>query len=142
MTQILGGDLYHLWRVSDVHLPRIADVFSRAIDAIAGVPAGDAIFRADASIYIGGPTHSSVGEAWDDLRAELEQLLKDAILSIDCAEYGLRKAQQAYVDADLASADALSKYLADPINHDPLDPASNPPPRGSVEDPGYIPLLP
>jgi len=75
--KIMGGDLYRLWRVSDVHLPRVTDVFY------------------DAN----------------------------------------RKINGAGVDG------ALSRYLADPANHDPNDPASNPPVAGSADDPG-TPVLP
>lgn len=143
MAEIVGGDLYHLWRVSDVHLPRIADVYYDAGRLIAGAAGDDTGgFRANTPAYPGSTYMSSAGAAaWSALRDELQRMYAQIGGTCLNAAEGIRRAHQAYVDADMASADALSQYLADPANHDPNDPASNPPKEGDDDYPGE-PALP
>ncbi|MEQ4306029.1 hypothetical protein ABNF97_32360 [Plantactinospora sp. B6F1] len=138
MAEIVGGDLYHLWRVSDVHLPRIADVYYDASRALGGATGDDGGgFRANTPTGPGGTIMSSAGAAaWGALRDEMQRMYTQTGGTILNAADALRRARQAYVDADLASADALSQYLADPANHDPNNPASNPPAEGADDHPG------
>jgi|GEM_PF-1486385 hypothetical protein len=144
MVEIMGGDLYHLWRVSDVHLPRIADVYydaSRALGGATGVDAG--AFRANTPSGPGGSIMtSSTGAAWAALRDEMQRMYQEIGGTILDASAALRRAQQAYVEADMASADALSNYLNDPNMHDPNDPLSNPPVEGADDHPGEPAPLP
>jgi hypothetical protein len=135
---VTGGDLYHLWRVSEVHLPRVADVFYDANRLLGGVAAntGDA-FRDDTPVYPGASfLTSSVGAAWDELRSEMQAMTEQIGSTILEAAEGVRQATQAYLEADVRSRDLLSRYLADPANHDPHDPASNPPAAGADDNPG------
>lgn len=145
MAEIVGGDLYHLWRVSDVHLPRIADAFYDANRLLAGAQSGGSdrdAFRDNAPVYPGASfMTSTIGAAWAELRDELQSLYAQNGEIILGAADGLRRAMDIFVTADLCNADALSQYLADPANHDPNDPASNPPRPGSEDDPGE-PVLP
>lgn len=138
MVEIMGGDLYHLWRVSDVHLPRIADVYydaSRALGGATGDEEGG--FRANTSTGPGGSTGASaVGAAWAEVRDELQRMYQDIGGTILDASAAVRRAQQAYVDADMASADALSNVLNDPAQHNLDDPLSNPPAEGDDDYPG------
>lgn len=139
MASIVGGDLYHLWRVSEVHLPRVADAYYDAGRAIGEARAYDAdAFRSDMPSYPGATSasYSPVGRAWAQLCDELQRMYAQIGGTCLAAAEGLRRARQAFVDADLANADALSDYLADPTNHDPDDPSSNPPAPGSADDPG------
>lgn len=124
----MGGDLHHLWRVSEVHLPRIADVYYDANRAVAGLTASGALA-------------GSVADSWDDLRAELQGMFAQVGDAVLAAADGVRLATRVYVDADQASADALAGYLADPANHDPASPESNPPVAGADDDPG-LPVRP
>ncbi|MBN1170987.1 MAG: hypothetical protein JXA67_02330 [Micromonosporaceae bacterium] len=164
---IAGGDLYHLWRVAEVHLPRIADVYYDANRALSGakttyaqvgpgeahlppevthdtdafrqntssVPASAGYYASQASMT------SSVGAAWEALRNELQSMYAQVGTTVLDAAGGIRRAMQDFVDADLTSADELSKYLVDRTNHNPNDPASNPPVRGADDHPGE-PVLP
>jgi hypothetical protein len=138
MAEIVGGDLYHLWRVSEVHLPRIADVYydaGRDLHAASGD--GPDRFRAGTPAGPDGTVMSStVGAAWADLRAELMGMYREIGETVLDAAAAVRHAQQAYVEADLANADALSTYLADPAKHDPNDPLSNPPSGDADDHPG------
>ncbi|MFC6014657.1 hypothetical protein ACFP2T_00400 [Plantactinospora solaniradicis] len=138
MAEIVGGDLYHLWRVSDVHLPRIADVYYDASRALGGATGDDdGAFRANTPTGPGGTIMSSGGAAaWGDLRDEMQRMYGQIGGTILNAGEAIRRAQRAYVDADMASADALSQYLHDPTNHDPNNPASNPPRQGADDHPG------
>jgi hypothetical protein len=139
--KITGGDLYHLWRVSDVHLPRIADVYYDANRTLSGGIGNDTGgFRANTASGSGAMSSSS-GAAWAELRNELQSMYAQIGTTILTAATGIRQASQAYVDADMVSADELAKYRSDSTNHDPNDPASNPPVPGSDDDPGQ-PILP
>ena len=145
--QITGGDLSHLWRVSDVHLPRVADVYYDAGRLVGGARSGaagadTAGFRANASAYPGATTAltSTIGNAWGVLRDELLTMYADVGHTVLDAAEGVRQAMKDFVDADMVSADALSTYLADPANA-PTSPQSRPPVAGSDEDPG-APVLP
>jgi len=143
MAEIVGGDLYRLWRVSDVHLPRIADVYYDAGRLIAGASSGDDdAFRNSTPAYPGASVMTSpVGAAWEQLRNELQRMYAQIGGTVLLGAEGIRDAMQAYVDEDMVNADALDKFLAEPANHDPHDPASNPPAEGSDEEPGE-PALP
>jgi hypothetical protein len=138
MAEIVGGDLYHLWRVSEVHLPRIADVYYDASRALGGATGDDGgSFRANTPVGPGGSIMSSAGAAaWGALRDEMQRMYAQIGGTCLNAGEGIRRAHQAYVDSDMASADALSQYLKDPANHNPNDPASNPPQPGADDDPG------
>ena len=158
--KITGGDMYHLWRVSAVHLPRVADVYYDATRILGGakttttpIPgAPDYIapetshdtdaFRDNKPIYPGSGTMSSaVGAAWAQVRDEMQNMYAQVGGTILAAASGIGKAMQDFVDADLVNADELDKYKADPTNHNPHDPASNPPAPGAEDDPG-TPVLP
>jgi hypothetical protein len=141
--KIVGGDLYHLWRVSEVHLPRIADVYYDSTRIIGGAKTGDGGgFRANTSAYPGSSAMtSSVGAAWAELRDELQRMYAQVGGAVLAAAEGVRQATQAYVAADMASANALQQFLADPNNHDPNSEASNPPKPGADDHPGE-PVLP
>jgi hypothetical protein len=152
--EITGGDLYHLWRVSDVHLPRIADVYydaTRLIGGAASTPVpGSAsgygppeishdadAFRAGAPAYPGATIMTSpVGAAWAGLRDELQGMYGQIGATILAAAEAVRRATQDFVDADHVNADKLNRYKNDPANHNQGDAASNPPAPGSDEDPG------
>ncbi|WP_433790621.1 hypothetical protein [Actinoplanes sp. CA-252034] len=136
-AEVTGGDLFRLWRVSEVHLPRVADVFYDADRLLGGSQGGDGTFRAGAPAYPGsGVMTSAIGGAWEAMRAELQSMMQHAGTTVSDAAQGVRNATQAYLDVDTANADLLREYLADPRNLDTSDPASNPPVAGSGEDPG------
>jgi hypothetical protein len=138
VANVTGGDLYHLWRVSEVHLPRVADVFYDANRLLGGAAAntGDS-FRANTSVYPGASFMTgSVGAAWDELRGEMQAMTEQIGTTILEAAEGVRQATQAYLESDIRSKDLLSRYLADPASHDPYDPASNPPVAGAEDSPG------
>ncbi len=127
-----------------MHLPRIADVYYDAGRIVSGAKGNDAEgFRASMPAYPGAASamSSPVGAAWAELRDELQRMYAQVGETILTAAEGIRTATQAYVDADMASADALSRYLADSTNHNPNDPASNPPAEGADDNPGE-PALP
>jgi len=144
MVEIMGGDLYHLWRVSDVHLPRIADVYYDASRGLGGATGADeGGFRDNTPAYPGASVMSSaVGAAWAALRDEMQAMYTETGQTILNAGEALRRAQRAYVEADMARSDALSKILSDPDYHNPNDPASNPPAENAPDHPGEPAQLP
>ena len=141
---VTGGDLYRLWRVSDVHLPRIADVFYDANRLLGGAAGGSDAFRANAPAYPGASVMTStIGAAWQELRNELQLTMAQVGDTVLDAARGVRTAALVYNEADLANADDLLKtdsiggklgdYLSRTVNHDPADTPSNPPLPGSDE---------
>lgn len=143
MAEVVGGDLYHLWRVSEVHLPRIADVYYDAGRAVGGAASNDSgAFRDSTPAYPGATAMTSpVGAAWAQLRDELAQMYGQIGGTILTAAEGIRQARQGYIDSDQAIADEFRTFMADENNHNPNDVASNPPAEGADDDPGapYVP---
>ncbi|GIE74138.1 hypothetical protein Aph02nite_00880 [Actinoplanes philippinensis] len=136
-AEVTGGDLFRLWRVSEVHLPRVADVFYDANRLLGGSRGGAGTFRAGAPAHPGSSVMTSaIGGAWEVMRAELQAMTEHVGTTVLDAAQGVRNATQAYLDMDIANADLLREHLADPRNLDTADPASNPPLAGSGEDPG------
>jgi hypothetical protein len=135
--EVTGGDLFHLWRVSEVLLPRVADVFYDANRLLGGSGGGGDSFRVNAPAYPGSSVMTSgIGTAWEDLRAEMQAMMEHVGTTVLDAGQGVRNATQIYLDADTANANLLRDYLADPNNLDVTDSPSNPPLPGSDEDPG------
>jgi hypothetical protein len=135
--EVTGGDLFHLWRVSEVHLPRIADVFYDANRLLGGSEGGGGSFRVNGPAYPGSSAMtSSIGAAWEDLRSEMQSMMEQVGTTVLEAAQGVRNATQAYLDVDAENANLLRDYLDDPANLDRTDAASNPPAPGSDEDPG------
>jgi hypothetical protein len=138
VENVTGGDLYHLWRVSEVHLPRVADVFYDA-NRLLGGPGKDSgdSFRDNTPVYPGASfSTSSVGAAWEGVRAEMQTMMAQIGTTILDGAQGVRAATQAYINVDTANANLLNVYLHDPRNHDPNDVASNPPAAGADDNPG------
>lgn len=138
MAEVTGGDLYCLWRVSEVLLPRIADVYYDANRMIAGAAAGndEGGFASNTPVGAGAAvTYSATGAAWAAVRDELQDTFAGiGTVVLDAAE-GVRIAREAYEKTDAEAAQEFKRILADPTSH-PKDPASNPPAPGSDEDPG------
>lgn len=136
-AEVTGGDLYQLWRVSEVLLPRVADVFYDANRLLGGSTGGSDSFRVGGPAYPGSSVMSSaIGTAWEDLRSEMQAMMEQIGTTVLDAGQGVRVATQAYLDVDVANADLLREHLADPHNLIPGDVASHPPVPGSPEDPG------
>jgi len=138
MKDVTGGDLYHLWRVSEVLLPRIADVYYDANRLIGGAAAGndEGGFGSTTPVYSGSSvTHSPAGAAWAAVRDELQDMYAEiGSVVLDAAD-GVRAARQIYEANDAKCAGELQKLLGDDRSQ-PRDPNSNPPVPGSDEDPG------
>lgn len=136
-ADVTGGDLFRLWRGSEVLLPRVADVFLDANRLLGGSEAGGGAFRASAPAYPGSSFMvSAVGDAWERMRAELQSMTGQVGETVLAAAQGVRTATQAFIDVDAGNANLLRDYLDDPDNLDRSAPASNPPVPGSAEDPG------
>jgi hypothetical protein len=135
--EVTGGDLFHLWRVSDVLLPRVADVFYDANRMLGGSTDGGDPFRVNGPAYPDSSImSSSIGTAWEDLRAEIQAMMEHVGTTVLDAGQGVRNATQVYLDVDTANANLLRDYLADANNLDATDAPSNPPLPGTGEDPG------
>ncbi|SDT67416.1 hypothetical protein [Actinoplanes derwentensis] len=136
-AEVTGGDLFHLWRVSEVLLPRVADVFYDANRLLGGSAGDGGSFRVSGPAYPGSSIMTSaIGTAWEDLRAEMQAMMEQVGTTVLDAGQGVRNATQAYLDVDTANANLLRDHLADPRNLDPSDVPSNPPLPGSAEDHG------
>lgn len=143
MADVTGGDLYRLWRVSEVLLPRIADTYYDANRLIGGAAAGndEGGFASNTPVHSStSATFSPTSGAWADVRDQLQEALAELGTTILDAADGVRSAREAYEASDARAAQELRQYLDDPRSH-PSDPASNPAAAGSEDDPGK-PILP
>jgi hypothetical protein len=124
MAEIVGGDLYHLWTVSEVHLPRIASVFYGA-GGIMGLPSTDLYIAASDSGSLLPPV-SGVENAWYAFRAELQSLMIEMGDVVMEAAQGVRHATEIFNQVDAANGRTiLDAYME--TDHDPRDVATNPP---------------
>lgn len=137
---VTGGELYHLWRVSEVHLPRIADMYYDANRLVAGAAAGsEGGFGLNAPAYPGSSVMiSAIGDAWGRLRDELQEMYAQIGGTVLEAAAGVRLGTQAIIAADTDGSDELAKFLNDPALHKP-SPESNPP---VGDDAPGTPILP
>lgn len=143
MADVTGGDLYRLWRVSEVLLPHIADTYYDANRLIGTAAAGndEGGFAANTPVHSSSSvTFSATGGAWADVRDQLQEALAELGTTILDAADGVRSAREAYEASDARAAQELRRYLKDGKSH-PSDPASNPPVPDSDDDPGK-PILP
>lgn len=137
---ITGGDLWHLWRVAAVHLPRVADVFYDA-SRLAGGGGSDGSdsggFRDNAPAYPGATyaMTSTVAAAWSGVAGEMQSMFTDIGTTIVDAAAGVNSAIKTFIDTDCVSDDELQKFLADTNKHDPDNPLSNPPVPGDDDYP-------
>jgi hypothetical protein len=136
---VTGGDLYVLWRVGEVHLPRIADVFYDANRMLGGNTTGSTsrAFRPNEAAYPGSSfLTSSVGAAWEELRVEMQLMMEHLGTTVLDTGRGVMNAAHAFEEADLANANLLNDYLRDPANHNAEDPLANPPAGWATDYPG------
>jgi hypothetical protein len=125
---VTGGELYHLWRVSEVHLPRIADIYYDANRLVAGAATGsEGGFGLNAPAYPGSSVMvSAIGAAWAQLRDELQEMYAQIGGTVLEAAAGVRLGTQAIIAADADGSNELEKFLRDPNQHT-SHPESNPP---------------
>lgn len=137
-VKAFGGDLYHLWRISEVLLPRVADVYYDANRLIGGNAGQNnaAGFASTTPVYSGSSyTYSPTANAWEGVRDELQAMFAEIGGTVLEGAEAVRQAQRAYENQDGSCKADLDAYLADPLKH-PKDPESNPPVPGSEDDPG------
>jgi hypothetical protein len=148
MTEATGGELLTLWKVGRVELPKIAQVYLDAIDALtAARGAAAACFQPSAD----GPPESTAGEAgpaWQRVCDELIEILSlCARNTLDGADaVGRAIAERTHTDADGAASPTepgqeLWRRIHDPNEIDPADPDQNPPrpPAAAVPAEGQPP---
>jgi hypothetical protein len=132
MAEVVGGDLYHLWTVSEVHLPRIASVFYGA-GGIMGLPGTDLYIPASDSGSLLPPV-SAVENAWYAFRSELQSLMIEMGDVVMDAAQGVRHATEVFDHVDAANGRSiLDAYMA--TEHDAADIPSNPPAPGDPDRP-------
>lgn len=135
--EVTGGDLYVFWRLSQVHLPRIADVFYDANRMLGGNAGTTGAFRANDAAYPGAAVMtSSIAAAWDDVRVEMQAMMEQIGTTIIDAADGLLKAAHAFDEVDRVNGSLLGRYMDDVDNHDPNDSASNAPAPYAGDNPG------
>jgi hypothetical protein len=108
MANVTGGDLHRLWRVSEVHLPRIADAFFDASRTLGGATGDQSAFPAD---DVGSPGTgflvSSVGGAWEELRFTMQALLTHMGDVVVEASQGVRVATEVFNRTDSENAEGI-----------------------------------
>lgn len=108
MANVTGGDLHRLWRVSEVHLPRIADAFYDASQALGGAAGDRSAFPAD---DVGSPGTgflvSSVGGAWEELRFTMQAVLTHMGDVVVETAQGVRVATEVFNRTDGENAEGI-----------------------------------
>jgi hypothetical protein len=133
MADVTGGDLHRLWRVSEVHLPRVADVFYEAGRVLGGATGNRSAFPADDVGPGTGFLVSSVGGAWEELRSTMQSLMTHMGGVIDDAARGVRVATEVFDRTDGENAETiLEAYHRENLG---TDPNSLPPDRESYPVP-------
>ena len=146
---VTGGDLYRLWRVSEVNLPRVADVFYDASTALGGATGSSTAFPARDSVYPGSSFKiSALGAAWEDLRFTMQAIMTEMGDVVMDTARGVRVARELFDRVDRESGKTLleaymgpagaSVHTAGPggrVGHDYSEPASNPPVPGTPDHP-------
>jgi hypothetical protein len=132
MAEVVGGDLYHLWTVSEVHLPRIASVFYGA-GGIMGLPSTDLYIPASDSGSLLPPV-SAVENAWYAFRSELQSLMIEMGDVVMDAAQGVRHATDVFNRVDTANGKSILDVYME-TDHDAGDIPSNPPAPGDPDRP-------
>jgi hypothetical protein len=133
MTEVTGGELLTLWKVGRVELPKIAQVYLDALDALA-------VARGAAAAYFQTPlarapesTAGQVGPAWqrvcDELTETLSLCARNTLAGADAI--GRAVAEHTGTDADGTGSVTepgrdLWRRIHDPNEIDPADPDQNP----------------
>ncbi len=134
MTEVTGGELLTLWKVSRVELPKIAQVYLDAIDALAAARAAAAAYFQPPAGGAPESTAGQVGPAWQLVCDELTETLSLCARYTLAAAQALGRAITEYTgtDADGAGSQTepgqdLWRRIHDPNEIDPADPDQNPP---------------
>jgi hypothetical protein len=134
MADVTGGDLHRLWRVSEVLLPRVADVFYDASRALAGASGNSAAFPADDAAYPGSTfTISSVGTAWGNLRSTMQAIMNHTGDVVMEAAQGVRVATAVFDQVDSENGKSILESYHE--TQAQSDPNSLPPVPGSTDYP-------
>jgi hypothetical protein len=108
MANVTGGDLHRLWRVSEVHLPRIADAFYDASQTLGGAVGDRSAFPADDAGSPGtGFLVSSVGGAWEELRFTMQAILTHMGDVVVETARGVRVATEVFNRTDDENAEGI-----------------------------------
>ncbi|GLZ78125.1 hypothetical protein Afil01_29320 [Actinorhabdospora filicis] len=142
--QVTGGDLFKLWQVANVYLPRAAKVYTDVNAGVAGTSNGEigAFGRGEnASGHLDG---GRVLAAFGPLRNEFQWIIADTAQYLLDAQTALNKAIAEYGKQDAAAAaDFRNNYLNNPDKRDTSDPSQNPPtgdyaPGSPLRPGGYV----
>ncbi|MEU4619314.1 hypothetical protein AB0G04_04935 [Actinoplanes sp. NPDC023801] len=143
---VTGGDLYRLWRVSEVNLPRVADVFYDAGHLLGGATGGSTAFPAHDSAYPGASVKvSALGSAWEELRSSMLSIVTHMGDVVMETARGVRVAREMFDRVDTENGKSILESYMGPADgtlapgakrgHDYSEPASNPPTPGTSEQP-------
>jgi hypothetical protein len=139
MVDITGGDLYSLWKIANVALPRVANVYTDAIPSVSSTEsaAQSAFDGAGQGTY--GSTMGNVYPAFCNLRNEFWHVLSGTATNLmDCSS-AINKAIEDYKAQDSGAATDFENIMqgkeVDGVQlHDPSDPTQNPPTGGDAPD--------
>lgn len=130
MTNITGGNLYSLWKIANVALPRVAAVYSSASGDMNGTQGTSGSFQTGSGDH--GPIMSPIYPEFAKLRDEFQHILADTARNLIDSQAAVQKAIEDFTETDSQSGRELDKILkGKEIDgtqyHDPNDPNMNPP---------------
>lgn len=132
MANITGGDLYSLWKIANVALPRVAAVYSSASSSMGGSEGSIQGAYVTGEGQYGQPTYGGSMEAFTNCYNEFHHILALTGSNIMDTSAALNKAIEEFRGQDgTASSDFDSIIAGEKVDgvqhHDPNDPNQNPP---------------
>lgn len=134
MTEVTGGELLTLWKVGQVELPRIAQVYLDAIGGLTAAREAAAAFFREPAAAAAEPVAGQAGPAWqrvcDELTETLSLCARNTLAATDAV--GRAIGEHTRTDADgtgslTEAGQELWRRIHDPNEIDPADPDQNPP---------------
>lgn len=135
--KVTGGDLFKLWQVANVCLPRTAKTYTDASGGLGGTTGGTdggtqfsdtEAFQKSDSMSPHGEPGGRVFASWSALRDEMHLIMGTTAQNLLYAQEALNTAIAQYQEEDDSlAADLTNNYLNNPEKHDKNDPSQNPP---------------
>ncbi|TWJ08088.1 hypothetical protein LX16_4308 [Stackebrandtia albiflava] len=148
MADVTGGDLYSLWKIANVSLPRVASVYTSTSGTMNGGQDGMSDLFLQGEGQYGQPMYGAAYASFQKTYSEFQHILAQTGQNILDTAAAVNLAIQNFGTADGETGTTLDdlnailegEQIGGTQYHDPNDPTMNPPedPPGEVTEPeGY-----
>ncbi|HIV59269.1 MAG TPA: hypothetical protein H9902_15085 [Candidatus Stackebrandtia faecavium] len=132
MNDVTGGDLYSLWKIANVALPRVANVYGSSSSGLNGNQSDmSGLFAAGEGPH-GSVIQSPIFSSFSQVYSEFQHILALSGRNIQETADAVNRAIEGYSERDTQAGEDLASILkGDEYKgtqmHDPDDPLTNPP---------------